>query len=219
MIGTTTVNNYATNVCDVPNDELNDIAKCNPTGLFFQTQYMGERDGFIVAFNSSNQLVWSTYFGGNKQDIPNSIDFDYQNNRLYITGTTHSDLNFPIINPNTGNYQQSFVGGGVNNKDAFITRFCTTELNGIEQFKKIIRLELEVFPNPSANYISIRLPYTNSNGTLTIYNALGATVSVFVFKGNENSLIEYDISQLTNGLYYVSYVDEKNVLSSKFIKL
>lgn len=54
-------------------------------------------DAFILRFNKdTHSLEWSTYLGGNKQDLANDIRFDEQG-RLWICGATNS-MNFPIVN-------------------------------------------------------------------------------------------------------------------------
>lgn len=65
----------------------------------------GSGDMFVSKFNTSNQLTWSTYFGGNESDgfsnaymkTAGGIMTSDSRNNLYITGKTFS-ADFPVIN-------------------------------------------------------------------------------------------------------------------------
>lgn len=84
----------------------------------FQSTYAGgETDGFIAKFNSSGQLVWATYFGGEAADAIQGIDIDGSNN-IYILGTTSS-----INGIATDNAFQEVMNGTF---DFFIARFSAT---------------------------------------------------------------------------------------------
>lgn len=83
-----------------------------PTSLgAFQTTFSGANRDFdigISKFNEQgNQLIFSTFLGGNSFDVPQSLVVDSDDN-LYILGATSSN-NFPI--PVSGGYQEGFAGG------------------------------------------------------------------------------------------------------------
>jgi hypothetical protein len=61
-------------------------------------------------------LVYSSYFGGTRGDLPGSIAVDSEGN-LYVIGSTGS-LDFPILNP----VQDEFAGGGTPLGDVFVTK-------------------------------------------------------------------------------------------------
>jgi hypothetical protein len=76
---------------------------------------VGGTDAFVTKWNSSGNLVWSTYLGGYRDDAGQGIAVD-SNANVYITGHT-SSANFPLAAAT-----QSFFGGGVEQvTDAFIT--------------------------------------------------------------------------------------------------
>jgi hypothetical protein len=80
----------------------------------FQNGNGGSGDAFVAKLNDSgNLLIYSTYLGGNSDDIGLGISADSSGN-AYVTGETYSG-NFPTANP----FQASHGGG---NHDAFVTK-------------------------------------------------------------------------------------------------
>ena len=79
-------------------------------------------DAFAAKFSCQGQrLLYSTYLGGNNDDVGKGIAVDTQGS-AYIGGTTQSD-NFPIENP----YQSSRAGS----TDAFITKIYQPSLSPV----------------------------------------------------------------------------------------
>jgi hypothetical protein len=82
-----------------------------PTANAFQSTGTGD-DAFVAKLNTSgNELLYSTYLGGNGADFGNGIALDSSGN-AYVTGYTES-ANFPSMN----SIQETLKGSG----DAFVT--------------------------------------------------------------------------------------------------
>jgi gliding motility-associated-like protein len=87
---------------------------------FFDDTFGSLGDGFILRFDASCALQWSTYFGGsNIIDYITGISIDNSDN-IVIAGITGGGNNFPLLDPGTGNYHQGVVGGGF---DIFVSQF------------------------------------------------------------------------------------------------
>ncbi|MDQ6707342.1 MAG: SBBP repeat-containing protein, partial [Acidobacteriota bacterium] len=94
----------------------------NPAGAF-QKGNAGGNDAFVLRVNpNTNQLVFSTYFGGSGDDRALALALDPQGN-VYITGATSST---DLQTSNTA-FQHSNAGGF----DAFVAKF---DPQGIAQF-------------------------------------------------------------------------------------
>jgi hypothetical protein len=84
----------------------------------FQTSYgngsaAAGSNAFVTKLNAAGSgLVYSTYLGGSTADVAVGISLDSSNN-AYVTGTTLSKADFPLVNP----FQNVLSGGS----DAFIT--------------------------------------------------------------------------------------------------
>jgi PKD repeat protein/methionine-rich copper-binding protein CopC len=80
----------------------------------YQANKSTSNDAFMSKFNSSGELVYSSFLGGTGQDYGYAITID-KNDNIYITGRTASS-DFPIT---SGAYQTSIAGGA----DVFVTKF------------------------------------------------------------------------------------------------
>ena len=90
-----------------------------PTKQAFNDTFSGNNqlDAFVSKFDSSNQMVFSTYIGGNVSDAGTDLVSDSQGN-VYVVGHTTS-ANFP-----TKNAYDSTYGGGAT-YDTFLTKFTS----------------------------------------------------------------------------------------------
>jgi hypothetical protein len=85
----------------------------------YQTNYAGGGDAFVTKLNpTGSNLVFSTYIGGNYEDIGTSITIDIDGN-VYLTG--NAQPNFPTT---LGAYQSMNAGGY--HPDAFISKLNST---------------------------------------------------------------------------------------------
>jgi Beta-propeller repeat len=93
-----------------------------PTANAVQAVLAGSSDVFVVKLNpSGNAFVYSTYLGGSKDDVGNSIAVDPSSN-AYITGSTMS-TDFPRANPlqpNKGDCNPGVFTAACN--DAFVAK-------------------------------------------------------------------------------------------------
>ena len=124
------INSSAGNVWVTGYTSSNNFPTLNPGGGAYFQGAIGSSDGnaFIVKFDTSGVLKWSTYYGGNgggptgSGDRGNAIQSDGKN--VWVTGTTAS-TNFPTVNPGGGAYFQSALASSVVNGNLFISQFTT----------------------------------------------------------------------------------------------
>jgi subtilisin family serine protease len=72
---------------------------------------------------------------------------------------------------------------------------------------------IELYPNPSKEYINYSLPLDFKLEKITVYDTLGKVIKQFETLGSK-----LNISELENGLYFVNFKGEKNSITKKFIK-
>ncbi|NHK30761.1 MAG: hypothetical protein FK730_05380 [Asgard group archaeon] len=86
-----------------------------PTQNAYNSTYSGNNDAFVVKFDRSNSLLWSTYFGGSDTDYSDDIAIAGDDS-CYITGFTRSS-DFPT--------QNAFNSTHSGDKDAFLAKFSS----------------------------------------------------------------------------------------------
>ena len=67
-----------------------------PTLNGYQTTIRGDVDAFVAKYNSSGTLIYSTYYGGNGEDVGRAIAID-GTGRAYVVGATKS-TNLAVVN-------------------------------------------------------------------------------------------------------------------------
>jgi len=88
------------------------------TASAFQSANAGDEDVFLAEINSTgDNLLYSTYFGGKKNDIARGIAMD-SSGAVYITGQTRSKGAVPF--PTTSGAYQTVNAG---DEDAFVVKF------------------------------------------------------------------------------------------------
>lgn len=94
------------------------------TGSYQQPYGGGQNDGIVLKFNTNDQLVWSTYFGGVGDDeyMEDVCTDDFGN--LYLFGETSSPT-IPIANPGGNAYIQNVNAGG--GTDFMIAKFNSSD--------------------------------------------------------------------------------------------
>ncbi|MBI2268748.1 MAG: SBBP repeat-containing protein [Bacteroidetes bacterium] len=112
-----------------PNAGQNSFPTLNPGGgAYFDGVYAGGFQGFdlvIMKFTSGSVLLWSTFYGGNGFEMPQSMATDNMGN-IFVTGRSERVDNvapFPTYNPAGGAY---FSNGFSNKTDVFILKFSNS---------------------------------------------------------------------------------------------
>jgi hypothetical protein len=82
----------------------------------------------------------------------------------------------------------------------------------------VSEISFDVYPNPVADKINLKLDDNINEGEIVISNILGVTVArynVNEFRGNN----QISVSNFENGLYFLSVVSENRTLSTKSIQI
>ncbi len=93
---------------------------------------------------------------------------------------------------------------------AFFTAF-TTDVNGAYAEEMI-----NVFPNPATNVLHIQMPSADNNPVVKIFDVMGKQVAEQKVSDIETN---FDISTFAPGVYIVSIVSDKQVITRKIQKL
>jgi hypothetical protein len=195
--------------CTAPSSAVFPI--CLPpsgSNIFFQEgtspTYKGNGDSFIAAFDENENLTYSTYFGGNGEDLIRDAVFD-SNARLHFVGQSTSSAFFPWRFPTTPAdvYRQEVLIGG---EDGYIARL---PMATIVQNKEVTldKQGVLLFPNPNRGQFSVSLPdqVISHNYIFHVYDSRGALVYKNETKGRQS--LSLDLHQLPAGVYSFSILN------------
>ncbi len=98
------------------------------SGAYWQPNFAGESDIFILKFNDQGLRLWSTFYGGELWEIAYSICVDSHDN-LFITGTTCSG-GFPTQQKAGAYWQPTYFSTG----NVYISFILEFDKNGVRQW-------------------------------------------------------------------------------------
>ncbi|MGZ4056362.1 MAG: T9SS type A sorting domain-containing protein [Bacteroidia bacterium] len=155
---------------------------------------------YIAKWDGTN---WCS-FGSSYDNIITAVGF--KNGNMYIGG------GFQTIDGDTITSVAEWVGG------TYIDT-CGHISTGVNEISEI--QEINIYPNPATNQITLEFDLTETkNTTIEVKNVLGQTVksiSNIAFQKGTNK-IEIDISDFTNGIYFLQLISEHRQLTAKFVK-
>jgi len=156
-------------------------------------------NGFFTKFGNYRQLVYSTYIGGNKSDIINSLNLF--NNSIYATGYTYSS-DFPTIAVNGATNDVSFNG----QKDAFLLQINT--VNGYPIWSRYIGTNgIDECYSLSSNNSHIFIVGSLGNGFQLQSNG-NALFNNYSGGGTDGFIAKFDIQ---NSLVWATYYGGSNI--------
>jgi len=184
------------------------LRKSHPvfTGDNFNYSLNGPVKSLVLNNNSMNALV-AVNVDVNQQDEI----LDFQHNGWwyeYFTGDSIEINGITSLSLNPGEYKV-YTDSKLN-----IPNILNTV--SIDEYK-IARWEVEIFPNPSANYLRVNvIGCENQNIKFTIINSYGKIVE----QGNKfiKDMI-LNIEELNQGNYYLILEQNNNIISKEFIKI
>jgi len=98
------------------------LSLTNVASYYMQNTYGGgASDGFILHYNSTDQLRWLTYYGGNDVDYPKSVTTDVSGN-IIVWGQTNSTT-FNTYNPDPIGNTAIYTTANAGFTDFFIVKF------------------------------------------------------------------------------------------------
>ena len=176
----------------------------------WQPIYGGDpEDGFFAKYNGNGVQVWSTYYGGEGQDVGMSTGFDGLN--VYIAGYTNSATN--IATP--GSYLDH-GGGATFYTQSFLAKFytpidsLTLGAGGLQQSLN----QVTIFPVPNNGSFTLSGTIGNYNGAIAI-SVTDATDKMILRKSVQvhNGILQEHIdagSDLPTGIYFLKVVGDNN---------
>jgi hypothetical protein len=161
----------------------------------------GTWDAVFVKFSKDGELKWSTYLGGDGNDRAIGITLDSE---LNIIASVNSDSKGLAT---AGAYSE-----GPGSRDALLVKMKDATIVNTQELEKLS--PLHVYPNPTTSIIYI--PNLNhGNRNIIVYNSSGEMVIRYI----NTEKIEFDISSLPNGQYFIVAETPEKISVAKVIKV
>ena len=174
---------------DVTNNNISLPVRCFiDTGVYI---FAGSVDLFIVGFGG-------VYFSVNNGGYWNNLN----------SGLINTNVNALLVMNN-----ELYAGTGGDIGDG-VWKIPISVLSDIPKSNYNLNNQFSVYPNPAHEKITIEIPGTAKESTLTILNINGQ--ETLSYKITE-SKTQIDISKLTTGVYFVKLITDKTVDVSKVI--
>ena len=163
------ISNDADGNAFVSGETFSDNFSTQNNGGYFQSNYGGAGDAFVLKFADNGSRLWATYYGGLGYDTGISICNDSQDN-LFVLGSSES-TDFPI--QNSGTFFQGTFNGGFS--DAFFLKFDTngarlwaTLMGGVESenFGTFDNLEVDKCDHVYFAFIHFTSPMTGAEASI-----------------------------------------------------
>ncbi|HEX8515223.1 MAG TPA: SBBP repeat-containing protein [Bacteroidia bacterium] len=162
-------------------------------------------DVFITKFNALGEYIWAGSFGGSSQEFGFGLAIDHSDN-IYSTGYFHETVDF---DPGAGIANLTSVGSS---PSGFVHKMNYGLVGIVENSPKT---HIDLYPNPTNGIFTIAVPALPKGSIVEIYNCLGA----LVYKKNiTNELNTIDLTNQTDGIYFVKIISENQLISQKMIK-
>jgi hypothetical protein len=177
------------------------------TNLAYQTNLMGQTDGYVCKFDNQGQKIWGTYYGGNLSEF-DMIMYPSNNNTFFVAGTSSSTTGLTTPNcyqPNISTYD---IDNGTPN-NIFIAHFVPIPLT-TNTFNTV---NISIYPNPNNGTFTVSGKndfLVNSN--LEIYDILGKLLFQQKLHKNET---EINLENFSKGIYIAKITTNDTILNSK----
>jgi hypothetical protein len=181
----------------------------NPGTTTYNLTSFGNEDVFICKLNSAGNFVWAVQMGGIGQDLGISTAVDYSGN-VYCTGFFEDIVDF---DPGSGAYNLT-AANGLASEDIFVYKMSQSSVVGSCQQQNVKAVFL-IYPNPADGLIKIEKNVTTDKSILSVFDVNGREWINQVLRGNKT---EIDVSQLSDGIYFIKLVNDEKVEFGKFVK-
>lgn len=165
----------------------------------------GLGDIFVSKLDSAGNFLWAGSMGGSFSDNGVAIVIDSWDN-IFTTGIFQATAEF---DPGAGVFNLSQLASG---GEVFVHKMSQKSiLNEINE--NLNENTTFIYPNPSNNFIDIET--TIADYSLSIFDVMGKII--FKEKVYQNK-IRVDVSDFSDGIYFIHLANGDMVVSKKFIK-
>jgi hypothetical protein len=166
----------------------------------------GGRDIFVACYLENGDFRWAIRAGGDGLDNGRAITVS--DSLIYVTGSYRNSANF-----NTPSTPGSNEITSTGSDDIFIVKYTVSATVSIGELNLN---KLLIYPNPVTNHLHIDFGKSYSNITLDVHNINGQLVERKNLQNIQQH--ELNVSQWSDGLYFVTVISDDEVVVRKIVK-
>jgi len=173
---------------------------CDENGNnYMEITDLNNRRTVLAAFNTSDQLQWSTLFGD--IGLSNGFGLDAKGTKLYLVGL--GDDGYTYLDYDEGSeldYFQDYQFTGDN--EATLSRFDFSLITTVAEISGGASQTITCHPNPSDGLFKISIPESILNGTFyyRIFDSMGRMI-LNSKKREQTTLLDIDLIEHASGIY------------------
>jgi hypothetical protein len=184
---------------------------------YFPVYSGGGGDAFVAAFSPNFRLGYCTYLGSSKKDMGTGIAYLSNTLGAVMVGKTEGvSSNYPTsFETELTYYRSSYLGGQMDG----ITSKVKINYLLVDAKSPLSRtLELQISPNPCADWLTLQLPEGDDyKGLFCIQDPAGRVVQeVPIMASSQQAVV--DVSRLPAGVYFVTFTCPTGIWSGKLLK-
>lgn len=181
---------------------------------YFDGTLGGTNDGFYQMHGLNNVKIVSTYLGGSLDDESRSINFNRSGNIEFVVGGATKSSNFPYKDiPGVIDYTDT-VYNGANDGYIMNLQYCLGACRVAIQAENE-NSSFQLFPNPTNGFFTVKSNEKEPIEKVFIINSIGQIILTTELE-NKASVFDFDISDLSKGMYFIQL---KTATESKIQKL
>lgn len=186
--------------------------------------WMGTHSNGLVKFDGTN---WDAYNSSNSDLPPGMVQNVTVEGANIVWLSTESGLtrfdgeNWKTFNTDNSNLPSNTINSILIDENT--TKWVATD-QGLISFagsalstsdEQNIKVEFKLFPNPTNDFITLKMPSDGIGSTIEIFNILGKSMKSIKIASNNYKI---DISDLANGVYLFRLQTKDGMAFKKFIK-
>ncbi len=199
-------------ICDNSNHRVRKISECSIGAITHQPA-----NDTVLVTNTAKYWVSTTMLAPSYQWQENSgSGFVNLTNVLPYSGVNSDTLEIHnVIMLFNATHYRCVISNEISCTDTSAAAILIVQdKTGLQQ--QLLNDMVSIYPNPSHNYIIVKLPYQNGTGNIQLLNEIGQVISSQII--NEN-ITNVSLEKLACGMYIVRIQYDAQIIFRKIIKL
>lgn len=174
----------------------------------------------LSSFNINDTICNSGSWDG-ALDAPMLSSYEYNGHgvcedNIFPHGSYTGYIGVQVLSATDTLYGWIKITGVADSSLILISYACNLGITGINEYQN--NSSIKLYPDPAISQLTVKMSSYKQHAATFIINVLGQNVTPFVSVQYIGERTVIDVSPLSEGIYFVMVIDEKNRWVSKFMK-